>query len=187
MSYVWYVGYGSNLHQQRFLCYIEGGRPQLGASMAAGCRDKTTPIANKAIEIQHPLYFAIPNKGRETSNWGRGGVAFLDPQRDAGARTYCRMWKITAEQYEDVRQQEGQTWYDREICLGSECGTPIVTVTNSLVIKNILTPSDAYLKTIALGLAETYDFSQDEIADYLLDKTGIKGALGKSDILRKIV
>jgi hypothetical protein len=185
MSYVWYVGYGSNLHRQRFECYIVGKRPQFavrGAKRAAGCHDKSRPIADKSIEINYPLYFAIPDKGTCTSNWGPGGVAFLDPQSDPKTTTYCRMWKITDKQYTEVRKQEGQKWYNLEIRLGTECGDPILTITNRSVIANMLPPSDAYLKTIALGLREAYQFSDDEIADYLLSK-GISGALGKKYIL----
>ena len=187
MSYVWYVGYGSNLHQQRFFCYICGGRPLLGKVVACGCSDRTTPTANIAIKINYQFYFAIPNNGKGTQNWGPGGVAFLAPQSNPNATTYCRMWKLTDAQYQEVRQQEGRSWYDHEIDLGVECGTRIVTITNSIMMKNILLPSDAYLKTIAKGLVETYHFSPDKIADYLLDKEGIKGSLEKSDILRKIV
>ncbi len=185
MSYVWYAGYGSNLHQQRFLCYIIGGSPQFGMTSAKGCTDKTMPVENKPITINYPLYFAIPRTGRGTSNWGPGGVAFIDPQVNGKARTHCRMWKITTAQYAEVRNQEG-AWYDHEIPLGTESGSPIVTITNRSVIRNIISPSDAYVNTIARGLRETYHFSDDEIADYLLDKTGIKGTVQKNDMLRKI-
>lgn len=186
MSYVWYVGYGSNLHQQRFLCYITGGSPQLGTACATGCTDKTHPVGNKVITVSHALYFAIHGTGTSTSNWGTGGVAFLDPHEDPTAVTYCRMWKITTAQYAEVRRQEGRTWYDKEISLGTECGSPILTITNQSLIGNILCPSDTYLKTIALGIRESYHLSDAAIADYLFDKAGIKGTLQKSDILRKI-
>jgi len=144
------------------------------------------PVENKPFTINYPLYFAIPGTGNSTSNWGLGGVAFIDPQENGKARTFCRIWKITTAQYTEVRCQEGRTWYDHEIPLGIDCGYPIMTITNHSVIRNIISPSDAYLKTIALGLRETYDFSDDEIAEYLLDKTGIKGSLLKDDMLKTI-
>ena len=41
---VWYVGYGSNLLRERFICYITGGQFRLGGSHTNGCKDKTLPI-----------------------------------------------------------------------------------------------------------------------------------------------
>jgi len=79
------------------------------------------------------------------------------------------MWKITTDQYEEVRTQEGRSWYDLPISLGEdEDGTPINTITNSQVLKNILAPSDSYKKTIVEGLRETYPkMSEAEIVDYI--------------------
>lgn len=186
MAYVWYVGYGSNVHEQRFLCYIKGGTPRFGKKCNKGCTDKTLPIENKAITIDYPLYFALPGKNKGTSNWGAGGVAFIDPQEDKSLKTLCRMWKITKDQYHEVRKQEGPDWYGKEILLGEDGGVPICTITSDAVLSNVICPSDTYIKTIALGLIETYRFKNEEIVDYLLDKTGIKGIVQK-DVMLKIV
>jgi hypothetical protein len=91
MAYVWYVGYGSNVHEQRFLCYIRGGTPRFGKKHSKGCTDKTPPVEKKAITISYPLYFALPDKNTKTSNWGAGGVAFIDPQEAKKLKTFCRM------------------------------------------------------------------------------------------------
>lgn len=93
------------------------------------------------------------------------------------------MWKITREQYEEVKTQEGSSWYDYEIPLGDEDGIPVYTITNKNNLNNILQPSEAYLKTIALGLNETYKFDNEEVANYLIKKIGIKGKLTKDEIL----
>ena len=56
---VWYIGYGSNLSKERFLCYITGGQPIGNAKSYEGCRDKTLPISDKSIIINNDLYFFI--------------------------------------------------------------------------------------------------------------------------------
>ena len=184
-GYVWYVGYGSNLSKQRFLCYIQGGKPSFGNNPHRGCRqDKTLPTADKAITIYYPLYFALPDNGAGTGNWGPGGVAFISPHEAKGTKTLGRMWKITEEQYKDVRDQEGRRWYNKEIKLGDEDGFPVLTITNAIDLNRILCPSDMYLKTIAVGLQEAYRFDDKKIADYLIEKNGIKNNLQRQDILQ---
>jgi hypothetical protein len=60
--------------------------------------------------------------------------------------------------------------------------------TSDAILSNVIYPSDTYIKTIALGLIETYRFKNEEIVDYLLDKTGIKGIVQKEkDGMLKIV
>lgn len=183
-SYVWYVGYGSNLSEQRFLCYIKGGIPHYGNRKNEGCSDKNPPIENKRIEIHYELYFALPDKLEITQNWGPGGVAFVNPDEGEKSKTFCRMWKITKEQYEEVRTQEGRAWYDKEIKIGEEGGVPIYTMTSKKIQTNLLSPSDAYIKTIALGLRETYKLDNEGIAHYLIDKKGIKANLREGELLR---
>ncbi len=188
MNYVWYAGYGSNLSEQRFLCYIRGGTPFFGRRRNNGCiKDQALPVENKPIIISYPLYFALPNNKKETENWGTGGVAFIRCHEDKTLRTFCRMWKITKEQYEEVKKQEGRSWYCKEIPLGQDNGVPIYTITHDADLNNILCPPDAYIQTIAIGLQETYNLNEEEIANYLLDKDGIRGNLNKEDLLKIIV
>ena len=186
MANVWYVGYCSNLHEQRFLCYVKGETPRFGTKCANGCKDKTLPTENKPMIIAYQLYFALPGNNSRTTNWGPGGVAFIDPNENKGVKTFCRMWKLTKEQYKEVRDQEGRSWYGKEIRLGDDCGIPIYTITNGAVLPNVLCPSDAYIKTIVLGLKETYNLSDEEIVQYLMDKSGIRGILQESAILKII-
>ena len=174
-KYIWYVGYGSNLSKQRFLCYIVGGTPKYGTKCYDRCSDPY-PIDDRPIKIPHRLYFALPNGYTKTDNWGEGGVAFINPltEENEGYWSLCRMWKITCEQYEKVRDKEGRCWYDHKMYLGEEGGTPIYTITNKLHLTNILQPSDTYIKTVALGLKETFYFGDDTIAAYLIEKEGLK-------------
>jgi hypothetical protein len=170
-SDVWYVGYGSNLSKQRFLCYIKGGTPQFGKKFHKGCKDPTPPRDHRQGVIPYPLYFALPEAKNGTANWGPGGVAFIGPAKDEKAGTLSSMWRITEGQYAEVKRQEG-SWYNKQISLGKEEGIPV------------LPPSEAYLKTIALGLRETCKRDNEAIADYLAGKKGIKGLLSKDEILR---
>jgi len=178
-SYVWYSVYGSNLSRQRFLCYIVGGKPTFGKKNYKGCRNKMLPIKDKPCKISYSLYFALPEKVEKTDNWGYGGVAFINPSKKHHENdwTLGRMWKITNEQYKEVRCQEGCNWYNKEIELGKEDGIPIYTITNKAKLTNIMLPSDAYLRTMALRLKETYNLTDDKIAGLLLEKSGVKGKL----------
>jgi len=181
-NYVWYAGYGSNLSRQRFYCYIKGGKPSFGNHCNSGCKNKTLPVDSKVKNINYPLYFALPNKKKKTSNWGYGGVAFIRTNKDAKNKTICRLWKITQEQYEEVKKQEG-CWYNKEIKLGEKNSLPILTITNENHLNNIICPSNSYLKTICVGLKESCSFlTNSEITEYLVKKEGIKGEFHISEI-----
>ncbi len=185
-DYVWYAGYGSNLSKQRFLCYILGGKPKYGLTENEGCSNQKLPSEDRPIKIPYILYFALP-KGEGTSMWGKGGVAFLAPEKISNSEqwTLGRMWKITKDQYEEVKRQEGKNWYDHEIFLGKdENGIPIYTITNKTKLKNVVPPSERYLKTIILGLKETYSMSNEEICNYLINKEGIKNYFTYDKLLK---
>ena len=182
-SYVWYVGYGSNLCEERFRCYICGGRFKWGGSNAAGCTDKSLPKRNKSFWIPYRLYFA-----KESSCWERKGVAFITPNKESNEnkRTMGRMWKITCEQYEEVRNQEGKCWYNHEIYLGEEDNLPIRTITNQGILTPYNQPSEEYLRTIALGLKETFSMTNEDIVRYLIKKDGISGNYSEEHLNRII-
>jgi hypothetical protein len=177
-SEVWYVGYGSNLCEQRFLCYIKGGTPRFGQKCHGGCADSTPPRGNRSIVIPYPLYFGLPEGKNGTENWGPGGVAFISPRENTRAETLGRMWLITRDQYAEVREQEG-SWYSKEIELGKNDGIPVYTITHAVELANILPPSQAYMKTIALGLKETCGWNNEAVADYLAGRMGPKDAPSK--------
>lgn len=177
-AYVWYVGYGSNLCRARFLCYIEGGQYKLGGSPVRGCSDKTLPRENKTIEIPYGIYFS-----RRAPRWGDGGVAFIYPEKENDPKkwTLARMWKITGEQFDEVIQQEGPSWYNRTIDLGKDDGVPILTITNGEK-QTLNPPSMNYLRTIVIGLIETYKLNAKEIFNYLSEKDGIKGSFSEKEL-----
>jgi hypothetical protein len=181
-TYVWYAGYGSNLNRQRFLCYIEGGTPLFGTQPNSGCTDKILPLDNRFILIPYRLYFAWPNDMPDSKNWGKGGVAFLDPQKaiEENEFSFVRIWKITSEQYEEIRDQEGKVLYDKEINIGELDGISIKTMTHSTML-DIQKPSATYLKTIMFGIQESGLNITDSI-NYLKTKEGIAGHISDEEL-----
>ena len=192
-SLIWYASYASNLNKRRFLCYIRGGTPKWSNQKQAGCRDKTVPRLTKPLLIPFPLYFS-----KDFSSWGKGGVAFIGLSKTQEDFTLGRMYLITGEQFIDVVSQENDnalisvdfeaairngsavfhdSWYGNILYLGDEEGFPIFTFTNSRDAGHepFTAPPEAYIKTIALGLRETYNLDKDQICRYLMAKAGVKG------------
>lgn len=96
---VWYASYGSNLNEQRFLTYIEGGRPPGSTRTYAGCDDRTRPEASVPMRFNGRPHFAL------TSTVWRGGIAFMDTHK-AQAQALGRAYLISVEQYDQVVAQE---------------------------------------------------------------------------------
>ncbi|HYA13186.1 MAG TPA: hypothetical protein VEF33_02490 [Syntrophales bacterium] len=190
---VWYASYASNLSKKRFLCYIRGGVPRWCNRAEPGCRDKTVPRLTKPVLIPRPMYFAT-----KSSAWGSGGVAFLGLSKAQENFTLGRMYLITTEQFIDTVSQENNNiavsidfeavirsgsaifhdlGYGNIVYLGEDEGFPIFTFTASrdLGHEPFTAPPDSYIKTIALGLRETYNLDNDQICQYLIEKSGVKG------------
>jgi hypothetical protein len=185
-EYVWYVGYGSNLNKQRFLCYILGGTPKYGCKSNQGCINKALPPEDRSIKIPNGLYFALPGRRKKTSNLEKGGVTFITPEKveDKNLWTLGRMWKITKDQYSEIKKQEGPRWYNHEIYIGEDNGTPIYTITNKRKLNNNIAPNKRYLKTVVLGLKETYNMDNEEIIEYLIERNAIKENRKENRIIR---
>jgi len=191
-EYIWYASYGSNLLEERFLCYIKGGQPIGSNKKYSGCRDQSLPIDNEEIYINSELYFA-----KKSPTWNNGGVCFIKTNFDAGITTLGRMYLITKDQFVDVVKQETEnvndltinfekvilegsliikekSWYGNLIYLGESNNHPIFTFTNKENLKDSNKPNENYLKTIIKGLKETYNLNLNELFEYLSAKDGIK-------------
>jgi hypothetical protein len=100
-THVWYASYGSNLHRDRFLTYVRGGKPQGSKRTYQGCRDRTVPQHDIAIRFNG----ARPHFALHSSVWN-GGIAFIDTQKGETATGLGRAYLLTREQFEDVVAQE---------------------------------------------------------------------------------
>lgn len=186
-GHVWYVSYGSNMWSTRLARYLEGGTPPGGDRAHPGARDPSPPVRSVAVDLPGTLYFA----GR-SPQWG-GGVAFYD-HATAGF-TAARGYLLTAQQFADVAAQEmyrdpveddplaevvlaplpdgrhvaGPGRYETLVELGELDGRPMLTFTapGGAADEAHTTPSAGYLATLAAGLRESRDWTEQQIDDYL--------------------
>ncbi|MDP4084086.1 MAG: hypothetical protein Q8934_05660 [Bacillota bacterium] len=202
-KYVWYASYGSNINSHRFLCYIQGGKPEGSSKVETGCKDPSLPLDETNYIIDHPLYFA-----KDAGRWDFQGVAFIGLDKDETSNTLSKMYLITVEQFLDVVKQENNgiefeidlnevkihgskifrehAWYGNMLYLGEKNEYPIFTFTSPWGIDEIKwkKPSNPYLKTIITGLQETY--TNKEIYEYFKDKPGIKGEYSDEELAKLI-
>lgn len=150
-EYVWYACYGSNINKTRFMRYINN------------CTDTTPPVEDRPFVFNSNIYFA-----KSSGQWDNGGIAFLDETCEGSS--YGRVYKITREQYEEVKVQEGRN-YTKKLELGEIEGIPVYSFTDTQKNEPIRTPSDNYFKTILDGLKECYNgiLSDRVITIYLIN------------------
>ncbi|AWW30734.1 hypothetical protein DN752_11705 [Echinicola strongylocentroti] len=203
-KYLWYASYGSNLLEERFLCYIRGGKPLGATKTYEGCVDKSLPTAKKGLEMPYGLYFA-----QQAKIWNGGGVAFIHSDGRGSERTLACMYRITEEQFYDVVKQENglpqrpeidldkviaqgkmllgkERWYDQLLYLGKEDGEPIFTFTAKELFQPYVEPHESYLGTIIRGIKEVHGLTDEEIFDYLAMKEGIRNTPVQAD-LKKLI
>lgn len=187
---IWYLAYGSNLNENRFLFYILGGTPNGQVAGYDGCRDTSLPRKKSNMIISHELYFA-----ESSVRWENGGVAFIKNEKNANIQTYCRMYLITRQQMEDIAKQEtgsesyltidfeeaiqnGSTifkdpsWYGKMLYLGNKDKYPVFTIT-SRRLRTFTTPGQRYISIIASGIRETFKLADDGIITYFKNKNGV--------------
>lgn len=198
---VWYACYGSNILEERFLCYIKGGQPNGAKTTYEGCTDKTLPADHEDFYICSELYFA-----RESGNWDNGGVAFIRTSFEPQASTIGRIYLVTKGQLIDIARQETSTkteltinfdraiedgsyifkrpsWYGNLLYLGQQHGYPIFTLTNENDLQPLSKPSKYYIKTISNGIKEAHNFDDKTILEYLRSKGGVKGNYDNQELL----
>jgi hypothetical protein len=193
---IWYCCYGSNLARDRFLCYITGGIPRYGKRRQKGCTNKKFLDITKQFKVNHNMYFALPKGRKSTSNWGDGGVAFLDRGESTEHTTLCRLYKVTSDQFHEIWEQEGTAWYNDLVQFGRLDDIPVLTFTRREPGLNfeastqrppdavIMRPSATYLKTILSGLTETYpEMSKRQLLEYLQGLEGIRDEYEHDELL----
>ena len=194
MSYCWYATYGSNLLAERLYCYLQGGVPPLGSKAESGARDASLPTADRAIFLQHQLFFAHQSK-----RWSGAGICFLDPQRSKSAQTCSRIWRVTTEQFVDIVRQEnndqtidfdcaevaaaggarvGKGLYGRFLVLDEIDGEPVMTCTGQKGVDGMRPnpPHADYLTVVAAGLHQTVGFNRQALRSYFDKIPGIRGS-----------
>lgn len=198
---VWYACYGSNILEERFLCYIKGGQPKGAKTTYEGCNDKTLPADNEDFYICSEFYFA-----RESGNWDNGGVGFIRTLFEPQASTIGRIYLVTKGQLIDIAKQETSTkteltidfdraieegsyifkqpsWYGNILYLGQQHGYPIFTLTNENDLQPLVKPSKNYIKTISEGIKEAHNFDDRTILEYLRNKGGVNGNYDDQELL----
>jgi hypothetical protein len=203
-EFIWYASYGSNILEQRFLCYIQGGRPVGSTKTYSGSSDKTPPLRKEQIIINMELYFA-----GSSSVWDNGGIAYIAPSLNSSFKTLGRMYLISKQQFLDLLNQEAfnlksipinfnkaisdkslifdsNSLYNTIIFLGMKDGFPIFTLTAKGKVHEANKPSESYLKIIIKGLKETYQLNDEEIRDYFISKSGIDSNYNKEELARII-
>ncbi len=164
-EYVWYGCYGSSVNRARFMKYI--GR----------CVDRTEPMEDRPYTFPHSVYFA-----GASVIWGGKSPAFLDDTKPGHA--YGRIYRITREQYEEIRWQEGPK-YRKRLDLGTLEGCPVVSFTCEERQKRGI-PSGKYLEVILQGMKEVYpDDPERAVAGELVKGIFSEEELVILDCLRK--
>ncbi|WP_433472843.1 histone deacetylase [Spirillospora sp. CA-142024] len=192
---LWYVAYGSNLHRERFRCYLSGGRPRGGARHYTGCRDPRPAGAEHPVTMPGGIYFALTSL-----TWG-GGMAFYDPALPG--RAAARAYLLTRRQFCDVLSQEmrrdigadhdlseaiahgrqrlGPGRYETVLKVGERAGHPMLTFT-APAPHPPNAPTAPYLTMLGHGLREAHGWSAERAASYLARRPGARGHWTPRDI-----
>lgn len=98
ISEVYYASYGSNMRQERFHAYIQGGSVSGSSRTYGGCKDRTLPKDDIPVRFEHPVFYAM-----RSSVWS-GGIAFMD--HSSQGQSLGRAYLISSGQFDDVISQE---------------------------------------------------------------------------------
>ncbi|WP_343614986.1 hypothetical protein [Flavobacterium sp.] len=189
---VWYAAYGSNMLEERFLHYINGGIPRGSERNYEPCSDLAPPKDIRPYEINFELFFA-----RESSSW-KGGIAFIEPEKSNESKTLAKLYLISKTQFNHLAKGETQaqgiveidfdqavnegrkvfkrpSWYGLVLFLGYFEDLPVFTLTGEKPIDVFTRPNENYLSIIASGLRQTHGLNNQEIFQYFSSKEGILG------------
>lgn len=207
-THVWYASYGSNLNRSRFLTYVQGGSPEGADVHHEGCRDTTPPTDDIAIRFSGRMHFAassgrwdgggIAFMDNDSAGHALGRAYQVTSQQfdDIVCQENGRSPGSLTVDMEDALKN-GRTGitvglYGDLVHIGDYAGSPVFTFTGSFsaadavatarlsskALRRTNTPSNNYVRMIGSGLAETFEMSVDEQADYL------RGSLGLSQTSR---
>jgi hypothetical protein len=191
---VWYLAYGSNMAVDRLSCYLSGGRPPGAARTYEGCRDRRAPTRDVGLHLPGRLCF-----GGVSGVWG-GALAFYDQKADGSLA--ARAYQVTFGQFSDIVAQEARqqvsgdlspvgegcwralsTVYESVMRVGEEDGLPVLSFTSALS-RDPAPPSAPYLRTILRGLGQTFGWTPEVSASYLMEAPGVAPAWSDDDLVR---
>lgn len=168
---VWYVCYGSNLHFNRYMCYLTGEayeKYKIKGNNDRKCLDSSKPIVSEKFMIPWELYFAY-----SSSTWNGSSVAFIDSNKPG--KTIGRAYLVTKEQFEHVmkwecgngrKMPEWDDLYGFEVDLGMFEGYPAKTFTHYKRYHDTYPVSDLYQSCIIEGLVEL-GYSKEDATQYV--------------------
>lgn len=158
---VYYVSYGSNMLEERFLYYIKGGLNKYNNKYQKGCTNKNNPIEGIPVLVPYNMYYS-----KYSQTWN-GAVSFISLEKEGLANG--KAYLITKEQFNEVKEQEGG-WYSKEVDLPKIKGISAKTFTSEieLVHKDISYVSDSYINVLIQGIENTFNnLSKEDIKKYL--------------------
>lgn len=206
---VWYASYGSNLSRDRFNSYIAGGTPLGSDTSHVGARDKTEPEDDVPIRFHGRMHFAAQSgrwgwggvafmdhdsAGHALGRAYRIGMEqFDDVVAQENGRKPGDIVVDTVKALDFGTERVVPGLYGTLVHIGDYKGAPVFTFTSNFTASEALdskysfkaknsstnTPSDNYVRMVGSGLAETFQMSIEEQADYL------RGSLGASSIERE--
>lgn len=161
MNKLIYAAYGSNLLKERLMVYIQGGVFQNREYQS--CTDKTPPDDLGWQYVPYRLYFA-----KHSPRWNSGGVAFLSCKQESNPEHYTvvRLWKISESQFNEIQNQESESWYHKILILGKKDGLEIKTITGCWT-HELNKPCEEYLNIIKAGVKETTNWDDDNVENYI--------------------
>lgn len=168
-EYVWYASYGSNIDEDRFLCYVEGGKCAANGKTYNGCDDKS-----RWIEEDIALYPGTVYASNNSPSWKNKGVAFYD---EKGTNKYLKgfafmkLYKIRWRQLLQIQRQEGRgdSWYGRIVAVGVQSDdVPVYTFT-SVQKGRYSEPDVSYVNLIRDAIRREIDKAGLRVHDFGLE------------------
>ncbi|MCI2061486.1 MAG: hypothetical protein LKJ83_01780 [Eubacteriaceae bacterium] len=157
-DHVWYVCYGSNMLNERFLCYLKGGAFRECSNVLPACEDNADdPLQRMPYILPYNMYYA-----NTSSSWNGSAVSFLDITKPGCA--YGAAYLISKKQFRHVcrgenggHDTENASWYNAVVSLGTFDGIDVATLTNSRRLDR-RSPSYNYLEVLVEGIMENYNY-----------------------------
>lgn len=199
-SWVWYVAYGSNMDLERLQRYLDAGR------------DAAAPVESRGVVLPGVVYFATDSPvwggarafydpAADGRVYARAHLIRLGQFSDIAALEMYRLPGVESGldvgldldlDLDDLvlggRVQVGPGRYETVVRVGEAGRVPMVSLTSPWRVGEVelRPPSSAYLRHFVLGLRATRQWSDLQIARYLVRCPGVAEAWSVPDVLALI-